>query len=189
MAEDVAKARLLLDDRAGQRQRHPCAQRLADELLGVAPAVGDDRARQRIAAGGRGLHVGEVVAQALRVLGAFALGALELRRRALLRGPDDKPERADAALRLQAEHAADAPESEVGLRAPFAVDLDAIARPQAHQMRVQARLQVRHVRLKPPRFIKLPHGGIRALAQDRDGDLRDMWRFCAPGPQRSGART
>jgi hypothetical protein len=53
-------------------------------------------------------------------------GRLEL---GSLRGTDDESERAHAALWLQAEHAADAPEGQVGLRPPFAVDLEAITRP------------------------------------------------------------
>ena len=51
--------------------------------------------------------------------------------------------------------------------------------PRPGQMRVQTRLQVGDVGPQPPHFIELPHGRIRA-SRARFGarGLRDVWRFC-----------
>jgi hypothetical protein len=125
VAEDVAKAGLLLDDRAGQRNGQADAPGLAHEDGLEAPAVRADGARDRIAAGGRiavavgrvVALVGEVVTQPLGVGGAVGLGAGELGRRALLRGPDDQAERAHVAPGLEAQHAAHAPERPRGVLA------------------------------------------------------------------------
>jgi hypothetical protein len=117
------------------------------------------------------------MAQARRVRGPVACGAGELGGRALLGGADDDSERADPALRLQAEDAAHALEGDVRVRAPFPVDLQPLARSERQQVAIEAGLQIRYVRAQTPRFIELPHGGIRVLAQDRDTDLRNMWRF------------
>ena len=104
------------------------------------------------------------MAQALRVRGAVGLGALELRGRARLRGPDDDAEGAHVALGLDAEHAAHAPEGERGVLAPHAVDLEALVRSQARQVGVQTRLQVDDVSPQPPHFIELPQGGLEPRA-------------------------
>ena len=139
VAEDVAKAGLLLDDRAGERDRQPHAPGLTDHDRLEAPAVGADGARDRVAArgllavavGSIGLLVGEVMAQPLRVRRPVGLCTRELLRRALLGGSDDQPEGAHVARRLQAEHPAHAPEGARGVLAPLAVDLQALVRPRA----------------------------------------------------------
>jgi hypothetical protein len=102
------------------------------------------------------------MAQALGVGGPVGLGAGELVGGALLRGPDDEPEAAHVAARLEAEDPAHAPEGQRGVLAPLAVDLEARVRSEAGEVRVQTRLQVGDVGPQPPHFIELPHGRIRA---------------------------
>ena len=138
VAEDVAKAGLLLEDRAGQRDGQARAPGLAHDDGLEAPAVARGwRARAASPPEGRSpppptavpvALVGEVMAQALRVRRAVGLGARELRGRALLRGPDDEAEGAHVARGLDAEHAAHAPEGARGVLAPLAVHLDALVR-------------------------------------------------------------
>jgi hypothetical protein len=170
VAEDVAKAGLLLDDRAGQRDGQAHAPGLAHDDGLEAPAVSADGARDgvaprgriAVAVGGVVAFVGEVMAQPRGVGGAVGLGARELGRRALLRGADDKAKGAHVALRLQAEHAAHALEGARGVLAPLPVDLEALVPPEAGQVGVQAGLQVRDVGPQPPHLIELPHVRIRA---------------------------
>jgi hypothetical protein len=169
VAEDVAKAGLLLEHRAGQRDGEARAPCLAYDHDLEAPAVGADRAREDIAAR-RDVAaaavvvalVGEVMAQPPGVRRAVGLRARRLLGRALLRGPDDEPERAHVAHRLEAEDAAHALEGERGVLAPLAVDLQALVRAEAGQVGVQTRLQVCDVGPQPPHFIELPHVRIRA---------------------------
>jgi hypothetical protein len=189
MAEDVAKAGLLLEDRAGQRDRQAHAPGLAHHGRFEAPAVAPDGARDGIAArrllavavGDVGVLVGEVMAQALCVRGPVGLCPRELLGRALLGGPDDQPEGAYVARRLEAEHPAHAPEGARGVLAPFPVDLQALVRPDAGQMRVETGLQVCDVSTQPPHFIELPHVRIRASRRNWGAKLRDLWRFCPGG--------
>ncbi len=147
VAEDVLEAALGLEHGAEQRDRQAGALGLEHDLgLVVGAGLAQRGLQERVGIGfriRRDRRVREVMAQIARVGGAVrarlvALGVGQRRRRA-----GDRAKRSHAALGLEPEHAADAPEREVRVAVPEAVDREGGRRAELGQMAVEVALEGR----------------------------------------------
>ena len=152
VAEHVLEAGLDLEHRAHERDGHAVAARLADDRVLVARARGAQRGlellgpRRRVGRlRGLGLlgdgRVREVVAQLLGVRLAVAVRSRSLGAGERRGGARDRPERPHRALVVEPEHPAHAPERDVGVAVPLAVDGEDGRRAERDEVAVEVALQ------------------------------------------------